>query len=291
MAPSPSVFLAAVAQRTRRLRFGTLVYTLSLYHPLRLIEEICMLDQMSGGRLELGVGRGVSPHEVGYYGVEPKEAHGRYTEALEIVLQGLQSPELTYEGRHFRFSEVPMLLQPVQRPHPPLWYGVAKAETTEWTARNRVNIVCGGPASGLRGLTDRYREHWRAAGHGGPLPLLGMRAFVVVADTDEEALAIARRAYRVWYASFIKLWQQHGTRPINADFAPDFDGIVRQGAGIAGTPETVRETLAAQAQAGGVNYLVCRFAFGDVSPAEAHRTLELFAGHVMPALAPIGEGE
>src|SRR6185312_9448620 len=71
MAPSPSVFLAAVAQRTKRLRFGPLVFTLSLHHPLRVVEEICMLDQMSGGRLELGVGRGISPHEVAYYGVDP----------------------------------------------------------------------------------------------------------------------------------------------------------------------------------------------------------------------------
>src|SRR6201987_3892536 len=68
MAPSPSVFLAAVAQRTKRLRFGPLVYTLSLHHPLRIVEEICMLDQMSGGRLEVGVGRGISPYEVAYYG-------------------------------------------------------------------------------------------------------------------------------------------------------------------------------------------------------------------------------
>src|SRR6516165_7811081 len=73
MAPSPSVFLAAVAQRTKRLRFGALVHTLSLYHPLRLAEEICMLDQMSGGRLELGIGRGISPHELAYYGVTPGE--------------------------------------------------------------------------------------------------------------------------------------------------------------------------------------------------------------------------
>ena len=64
MAPSPSVFLAAVAQRTRRLRFGPMVYAVPLYHPLRLIEEICMLDQMSGGRLELGFGRGASPIEL-----------------------------------------------------------------------------------------------------------------------------------------------------------------------------------------------------------------------------------
>ena len=66
MAPSPGVFLAAVAQRTRRLRFGPLVYLLPLYHPLRLAEEICMLDQMSSGRFQLGIGRGVSPIEVGY---------------------------------------------------------------------------------------------------------------------------------------------------------------------------------------------------------------------------------
>src|ERR1022692_1909411 len=77
-APSPSVFLAAVAQRTRRLRFGPLVYTLPLYHPLRLIDEICMLDQMSGGRLELGVGRGISPFELGYFGLESATAQAMY---------------------------------------------------------------------------------------------------------------------------------------------------------------------------------------------------------------------
>src|SRR5215210_3340201 len=74
MAPAPSVFLAAVAQRTRTLRFGPLVYPLSLYHPLRAMEEICMLDHLSGGRLEVGVGRGASPHEMEDYGVDPKTA-------------------------------------------------------------------------------------------------------------------------------------------------------------------------------------------------------------------------
>src|SRR6266536_1393147 len=74
MAPSPSVFLAAIAQRTKRLRFGPMVYALPLYHPLRLIEEICMLDQMSGGRLEIGFGRGSSPIELAYYGQDAKNA-------------------------------------------------------------------------------------------------------------------------------------------------------------------------------------------------------------------------
>ena len=76
MAPSPSVFLSAVAQRTRRLRFGPLVYILPLYHPLRVAEEVCMLDHLSNGRLQLGVGRGVSPFELGYFGVDAAEAPG-----------------------------------------------------------------------------------------------------------------------------------------------------------------------------------------------------------------------
>src|SRR5512139_579672 len=92
MAPSPSVFLAAVAQRTKRLRFGPLVYALPLYHPLRLIEEICMLDHMSGGRLEIGFGRGASPVELSYFGQDPEKSQAVYSEALDLILKGLTQP-------------------------------------------------------------------------------------------------------------------------------------------------------------------------------------------------------
>src|SRR3954454_17680644 len=108
MAPSPSVFLAAVAQRTRRLRFGPLVYALPLYHPLRMIEEICMLDQMSRGRLEIGFGRGSVPAELIYYGAKPEEAQQLYAEALELILKGLTERTLSFEGQFFRFDAVPM---------------------------------------------------------------------------------------------------------------------------------------------------------------------------------------
>src|SRR6202012_1881721 len=85
LAPSPGIFLAVVAQRTRRLRFGPLVYSLPLYHPIRLIEEICMLDQLSGGCFELGVGRGVSPIEVGFYGVDHAAGPRQFPEALQLI--------------------------------------------------------------------------------------------------------------------------------------------------------------------------------------------------------------
>jgi alkanesulfonate monooxygenase SsuD/methylene tetrahydromethanopterin reductase-like flavin-dependent oxidoreductase (luciferase family) len=286
MAPSPSVFLAAVAQRTRRLRFGPLVYTLSLHHPLRVAEEICMLDQMSGGRLELGVGRGVSPHEVAYYGVDPAKAQAMYVESLQVILGALAGKSLSFAGEHYSFRDVPIELEPVQRPHPPLWYGLARPEGLPWVVANRVNVVCNGPPALVRQVTDGYRRDWASAGHGADtLPLMGMTRTIVIADSDADALAIARRAHKRWHQSFMQLWNKHGTRPINAFYPDNFDDVQAAGFGFAGTPATVLAALRAQVAETGVNYLVCRLAFGDMALAESQRSLELLAQHVMPQLA------
>ncbi len=286
MAPAPSVFLAAVAQRTRQLRFGPLVYTLSLHHPLRVAEEICMLDQLSGGRLELGVGRGVSPHEVAYFGVDPSKAQAMYIEALGVILAALAGNTLSFSGEFYRFRDVPIELAPVQRPHPPLWYGLARPEALPWVVANRVNIVANGPCALVRRITDGYRAAWTAAGNDlATLPLMGMTRTVVVADDEAAALATARRAHARWHRSFMQLWDRHGTQPLNAFYPDSFDEAQRLGFGIAGTPAGVREWLQEQISQAQVNYLVCRFAFGDTSLDEAQRSLELFAEHVMPGLA------
>jgi alkanesulfonate monooxygenase SsuD/methylene tetrahydromethanopterin reductase-like flavin-dependent oxidoreductase (luciferase family) len=264
-----------------------LVYTLSLHHPLRIAEEICMLDQMSGGRMELGVGRGVSPHEVAYYGVDPGKAQAMYVEALSIILAALASKSLTYSGEFYQFREVPIELEPVQRPHPPLWYGLSRPEALPWVVSNRVNIVCNGPCALVRRVTDGYREGWATAGNDrGAMPLMGMTRTVVVAASKADALATARRAHLRWYQSFMQLWNKHGTRPLNAFYPDNFDEAQRLGFGVAGTPATVRDELQQQISEARVNYLVCRFAFGDMSRAEAQRSLELFAQHVMPELNP-----
>ena len=161
LAPSPAVFLSAVAQRTRRLRFGPLVFLLPLYHPLRLIEEIGMLDQLSGGRLELGVGRGVSPIEIGFYGIEPAEAMARYQESLDVVLQGLTSDTLTYRGRFYSFDCVPMVVPPVQRPHPPLW-SAARAECRRPLLHGRSAEQATASAWTSSGHRHQRRRPWRS---------------------------------------------------------------------------------------------------------------------------------
>ena len=141
VAPSPGVWLAAVAERTKRLRFGPLVYLLPLYHPLKLLEEICMLDQMSGGRFLLGVGRGISPIELRYFGIDPDTAPAMYAEALEVILRGMTNKELSFEGKYYRYANVPMELTPLQQPHPPLWYGIGRPDGVPWAAERRVNVV------------------------------------------------------------------------------------------------------------------------------------------------------
>src|SRR6202011_3118049 len=108
MAASPNLFLSAVAQRTKRLRLGPLVMLLNLYHPLRAFEEICMLDQLSGGRLDLGIGRGAVPLELAFFGISADQAQDRYSEAAEIVLRATEVDPLSHEGRYFKLDNVPI---------------------------------------------------------------------------------------------------------------------------------------------------------------------------------------
>ena len=284
MAPSPGVFLAAIAQRTHRLRFGPLVYALPLYHPLRLIEEICMLDQMSGGRLEIGFGRGASPIELGLYGQNPDDAERVYAEALEIVIAGLTQKTVDFQGAYFSFENVRMELEPLQKPHPPMWYGVHSPESAARAARKGLNIVSLDTAAETRGFADRFREVWReTTGDTSSMPKIGLGRFIVIADSDEEALGVARRAYPIWHRSFNYLFRLHGSSPRHPR-PPDFDGLAEAGKGVAGTAETVAEFLRSQIEESDATYLIGQFAFGDMSLAESLRSVELFTRHVMPAL-------
>src|SRR5437867_8327747 len=282
MAPSPGLFLAAVAQRTRRLRFGPLVYLLPLYSPLRLIEEISMLDQMSGGRFELGVGRGISPYELAYCGVPFLEAQQMYEEALEVILAGLRGGPLRHRGRYYNYLDVPIELGPVQQPHPPLWQGVTNARGAADAGRRSVNIVSTLPSTGIKTLVDSYFGSW--TGRDDVRPFVGAQRHVYVAETDSEAMAIARPAYKHWYDNLTSLWRKFNTVPMR--FADSLERAVEIDAAIVGSPATVRAELERHVATSGVNYFVGRFVYGDLSHAHALSSLELFAREVMPHFRP-----
>jgi len=284
MAPSPSVFLSAVIQRTKRLRFGTFVYALPVHHPLRVLEEICMLDHMSGGRLEIGFGRGSVPFEIAYYGQNAQERQQIYAERLELILKAFAVGTLTWRGRYDRFENVPMEMAPLQKPHPPLWYGAHSADSAERAAQKGFNIVTNDAPGNARLIIDRFRQVWQWTQSSDAAPKIGLVRFIVVADTDRDALTIARRAYLRWRSSFVYLSAMHGALPDSPLNVESFDQLIRQGQAIAGSVDTVRAFLRKQMEISGANYLVGQFCFGDLSLDDMLRSVELFAIHIMPKL-------
>lgn len=284
-APSPSVFLAAATQRTTTLRLGPLVYCLPLYHPLRLIDEVCMLDQLSGGRLQLGVGAGVSPVEVGFFDVEWDSRRERFDEAFDILLAGLSSDELTHHGASYDFDAVPMNMSPVQRPHPPLWFGISRPERAAWAAEHEVNVVALLPAAMVKPITDAYRQEWEARGRAADdIPFMGVSRLVVVAETEDEAMSTARRAYRPWFQNLNHLWRKYDVpSPLDGVLPEDFADWHEMRGGFAGTPEQARDYIAAEMDEAGINYFCADLAFGDITFEEASRTVEHFEREIIPA--------
>ena len=285
MAPSPSVFLAAVAQRTETLRFGPMVYALPLYHPLRLAEEICMLDQMSGGRLELGFGRGASPLEIDIFGPNPKDAQNIYQESLEIILMALKDHHVNYQGKFYSLNDVPVALTPKQLPHPPMWYGIHAVESAARAGTDDLNVISLDTAVDTGPRVAAYKEARREAGHQGPSePKIGIGRFVVVGETDEEALSVARRAYRVWHKSFNYLFNHRGSAGPKHQRPSEFDAMAALGRAVAGSPETVINVLREEMMISDANYLVGQFVFGDMSSSEAESSVGMFIDSVLPAL-------
>jgi alkanesulfonate monooxygenase SsuD/methylene tetrahydromethanopterin reductase-like flavin-dependent oxidoreductase (luciferase family) len=284
MAPSPSVFLSAISQRTKRLRFGTFVYALPAHHPLRVVEEICMLDHMSGGRLEIGFGRGSVPFEIAYYGQNALERQQIYAERLELILKAFTSGTLTWQGRYDRFENVPMEMSPLQKPHPPIWYGAHSVDSAERAARKGFNIVTNDAPGNARSIIDRYRQAWHETHTSNPVPKIGLVRFIVVAKTDDDALTIAKRAYLRWRSSFVYLSAMHGALPDSPLNVESFGQLIGQGQAIAGSVDTVRAFLRRQLAISGANYFVGQFYFGDLTLEEVLRSVELFSIHVMPGL-------
>ncbi|MDH4144331.1 MAG: LLM class flavin-dependent oxidoreductase [Acidimicrobiia bacterium] len=291
-APSPSVWLAALARETSRIRLGPLVYLLPLYNPLRLISEIAMIDHLSGGRMELGVGRGVSPYELGYYGVSPANSRELFEETLEVVVKGLSNPVLHHEGRLLpSLDGVPMELHTLQQPYPPLWHATSSPEGVAWAARHGLNLMGLGPASFFGQAVAQY--HTIRAEHAGDparynahvaAPRIGMMRQVIVADTDAEAERLLEGTFGAWQHAFVKLWVANDDAPVAVGI-PTIEAFRGVGALIVGSPDTVLAGIRATIDEGGLNYLACSFSWGSIARDDAARSMRLFAEEVMPRLA------
>jgi alkanesulfonate monooxygenase SsuD/methylene tetrahydromethanopterin reductase-like flavin-dependent oxidoreductase (luciferase family) len=281
MSPSPSVFLSAVAQRTTKLHFGPLVYLLPLYHPLRLAEEIAMLDQMSRGRLEVGIGRGRSPIELMLYGTKFEESQAIFEETFSILQLACSQERINFAGKHYSLKDVPVELQPLQRPHPPFWYGIGTPNSAEQYGKQGFNgVTLAKPAA----AAEITRSFYAASTQGGWRGRrMGICRFIVAGETDREAQALASRAYPVWHESFFELFRRYGQKPVQI-WPSTFEEMAANGLAFAGSPRTLTQALSAQLHTVGSNYLVGQFVFGDMTLAESTKSIGLFASEVVPGL-------
>ena len=289
-APSPGIFLAALAQATSSIRIGPLVYLVPLYIPLRLIEEICMLDNLSHGRLEVGLGRGVSPIEVAFFGVDPDEAMSMFIEGVDLIIQGLNCERLTFKGKHYQYEDVPMTLRTSQSPLP-LWSASMSPGGQTEAARRGMHTISLGPTELIRQASENYRAEWDASkdhalrpAAGSAQPFIGAWRLFYVNENERKAEAVARQAYNDWFAKLHKLWVENNVEAPHLGPISKFETAVEIGMVVHGGATKVADDLARQIEITGVNYLALQPAFGDIAHNEEMRSLDRFVTNVMPQL-------
>jgi alkanesulfonate monooxygenase SsuD/methylene tetrahydromethanopterin reductase-like flavin-dependent oxidoreductase (luciferase family) len=289
--PSPQMMLAAISQRTRRLRLGTGVSVLPVNDPIRLAEDMAELDLISGGRVCFGAGRGYQPHEFAGFHVPMESSKERFWECLEVIRLAWTREQFSYQGKHFQYEDIALLPRPLQKPTPPIYVAAASPGSAEEIARRGYALSCAPFASSpspeeVAAQLERYRETFIAAGHGHPPDDLPHVFWTHLADSTEQALKEAEAgmkrklgsASKVWvkpgvsgYETFAKIGQFLATATIE-----QLDAL-----SIFGDPARCREKIK-RYQAAGVTHLLLMFDWGAMAQRAIFHSMELFARHVMP---------
>jgi len=297
MVPNPGAYMGAVARLTKRIHLGPLVYLLPLYSPLRLAEEIAMLDQLSGGRYEVGVGRGVSPFELNYHKVDHADSREIFIDAFKCLNEALEHEDFSYDGKYFQYKNVPVPLRKLQK-NLPFWYGSSNAVGAAWAGEHGMHFAANGPTSVAKTNIATFREALNK--RGGPAApkagfsggtAVGVLRHIVVADTDAEAARICEPAFVHHAANLNWLRVKHNSTEFAARLGVHtnmtYQNCTESGMVIAGSPDTVIRALREQAPEMDANYLLAYLFFGTMAATDAMNSLNLFAKHVMPAIADI----
>lgn len=277
--PSVHMMATLAAARTRRLRIGTAVSLAPFYHPLRLAEEIALLDVLSNGRANWGAGRGFARVEFTAFGVPPEESASRFRETVEIVLRAWTDERLNYTGEHFRFEEVEILPKPAQRPHPPVWMAASSEGAIEWAASRGFSILMDPHSSSAEIGRKRqlYAEKLVAAGFSETGRDIPIARLVAIAGDSGKAAAVARSGAEWILNSY--LGSQH--QPvIQQPFTPAGADPVRRYLDeviLHGTADKVGDEILRLREEIGLDYLLC-------APL-SHQSFMLLTEKVLPRIA------
>jgi len=276
--PSVHMMGTMAAARTRRLRIGTAVSLAPFYNPLRLAEEVALLDVLSGGRVNWGAGRGFERSEFAAFGIAGEESAPRFHETVDIVLKAWTNQRLSYEGRFYQYEDVEVLPKPLQAPHPPVWMAASSVPAIDWAASRGFSILMD-PHTSRAELINR-RQHYAVkladAGYSDAGRDIPMARLVAVDETAEKAREVARRAAGWMTASYVgrsgnvrqEVRNYGGKDPIDYYL----DDVM-----FHGTADSVADQIAAFAGEIGMNYLMAAPLSG--------RSFRLLTEQVLPRIA------
>ena len=305
---APSVYLTAIARATSRLRLGAMMWQLPFYHPIRLAEEVAMLDQLSHGRVEFGTGIGVHEHEFIRWGVDYYQRAAISEEVIKIVKLAWTQDEVTYDGKYFHFDEALPQPKPYQKPYPPIWAAVHSDAAVEFAARNNYNVSQNLDTDEVVARKFAlYRQVWRECEHGGPMPRIFLQRQVHVAETDAQAEAEARQYLATRAGGAVPVgggpieqtrigWGTHargmGRDSERADdkargetmaqAAKSYEYNIENGLALVGSPETVIKKLQAGQEQIGYDIFATNHQIGRMPKELVLKSIELFGREVIP---------
>ena len=291
--PSIHIMGTHVAARTKNLRIGTGVSLAPFYNPLRLAEEVALLDVLSGGRVNWGVGRGYQEGEFRAFGVDPQHSYEVFREHVQVVIGAWTEDRLTFAGEHFGCEGVEVLPKPAQKPHPPVWLAASSPEAMNWAAGNGFSIMLDPHSAHTRIAEKRelYRGILENHGHSIDGREIPMARLIACAPTRDEAERIARQGAEWTVGSHQKkgvraaqvqselnrerqdLSMDHTFREANESAVDRYlDGVI-----IYGTPDEMVDEIARLKEEMFLDYLL-------LAPL-SHSSFVLFTDEVLPRIA------
>jgi alkanesulfonate monooxygenase SsuD/methylene tetrahydromethanopterin reductase-like flavin-dependent oxidoreductase (luciferase family) len=286
--PNPLMLAVKAAQVTRRARIGTAVLVLPFWDPLRAAEDIAMADQLTDGRLEVGVARGYQPYEFARFGLDFATARARSDETLAVLLAALRGTGISHEGAERRIPETTTFPRPLQQPHPPVWLAAATRESFDLAVRHGIDgmtTISGRPIAALEANWQNYVQARRDAGLGPPTAF-SVQQQVCVAPTDAEARAsLPHFLYQLRQATALRTGREQVedglAHELPFEGEPSLDDLFAERT-LVGSPARVRDRIQQYREVCGMTHMTCVMAPGELPHEDVLRSIRLFADEVMP---------
>jgi luciferase family oxidoreductase group 1 len=285
----PLMYAVHLANNTKRIRVGSAVVVLPLHHPLIVAEEIATADLLSGGRLDVGLGRGYQPYEFQRLGHDLAESRERFDEGVDILLKAFEGEPFSYDGKHYQFERTTILPQPVQQPRPPIWVVGQSAESIAATVKRGFNLVSGGfgvPIEQLRAFRQEFDRLVPDQATRNRIRLSTQRPVYVTHDESEIPAIVEQGRWNMRVTLSLRqgLQRVEEGRAVAVPFdnEPSDEDLLEKYF-VVGTPETCIKRIQALRDAMGIDHFNGSFWFGDLSHEKVLSSMRLFHEEVMPA--------